>query len=54
MLQHGTITRYSQRLSRSAHSVGSPEAYGRARHEAATALWERLDEAEEVLRDVLR
>jgi len=30
------------------------EAYGRARHEAADVLWERLDEAEEVLRDVLR
>ncbi|MEU2354392.1 phosphotransferase [Streptomyces misionensis] len=30
------------------------EAYGRARHEAAGVLWERLDEAEEVLRDVLR
>ncbi|MFJ4526173.1 hypothetical protein ACIP4Y_35535 [Streptomyces sp. NPDC088810] len=30
------------------------EAYGRARHEAATVLWERLEEAEEVLRDVLR
>ncbi|MFG2869014.1 phosphotransferase enzyme family protein [Streptomyces sp. NPDC048338] len=30
------------------------EAYGRARHEAAGVLWERLEEAEEVLRDVLR
>ncbi|WP_267894059.1 phosphotransferase enzyme family protein [Streptomyces pluripotens] len=30
------------------------EAYGHARHEAAGVLWERLDEAEEVLRDVLR
>ncbi|WP_328485959.1 phosphotransferase enzyme family protein [Streptomyces zaomyceticus] len=30
------------------------EAYGRARHEATGVLWERLDEAEEVLRDVLR
>ncbi|MFV0131647.1 phosphotransferase enzyme family protein [Streptomyces sp. HMX112] len=30
------------------------EAYGRARHEAADVLWERLDEVEEVLRDVLR
>ncbi|MFF6772714.1 phosphotransferase enzyme family protein [Streptomyces sp. NPDC012637] len=30
------------------------EAYGRARHEAAGVLWERLDEAEEALRDVLR
>ncbi|MEU3407667.1 phosphotransferase [Streptomyces sp. NPDC006670] len=29
------------------------EAYGRARHEAAGVLWERLEEAEEVLRDVL-
>ncbi|CAL9586342.1 hypothetical protein SUDANB106_05149 [Streptomyces sp. enrichment culture] len=29
------------------------EAYGRARQEAATVLWERLEEAEEVLRDVL-
>lgn len=30
------------------------EAYGRARHEAAGVLWDRLEEAEEVLRDVLR
>ncbi|WP_257002027.1 phosphotransferase enzyme family protein [Streptomyces sp. WZ.A104] len=30
------------------------EAYGRARHEATGVLWERLDEAEEALRDVLR
>ncbi|MFH9742673.1 phosphotransferase [Streptomyces roseolus] len=30
------------------------EAYGRARHEAAGVLWERLEEAEEVLRDILR
>ncbi|WP_447034662.1 phosphotransferase [Streptomyces sp. DSM 118878] len=30
------------------------EAYGRARHEAAAVLWERLEEAEEVLRDALR
>ncbi|MFE5596227.1 phosphotransferase enzyme family protein [Streptomyces sp. NPDC056549] len=30
------------------------EAYGRARHEAATLLWERLEEAEGVLRDLLR
>ncbi|MEU3046823.1 phosphotransferase [Streptomyces sp. NPDC006984] len=30
------------------------EAYGRARHEATGVLWERLDEAEAVLDDVLR
>ncbi|MFF5705173.1 phosphotransferase enzyme family protein [Streptomyces sp. NPDC012794] len=30
------------------------EAYGRARQGAAGVLWERLEEAEEVLRDVLR
>ncbi|MET9887939.1 phosphotransferase [Streptomyces sp. NPDC006430] len=29
------------------------EAYGRARHEAVGVLWERLEEAEGVLRDVL-
>ncbi|MFE0087725.1 phosphotransferase enzyme family protein [Streptomyces sp. NPDC058991] len=30
------------------------EAYGRARHAATAALWTRMEEAEEVLRDVLR
>ncbi|MER6216703.1 phosphotransferase [Streptomyces sp. NPDC001674] len=44
----------SQPLEDPASVTPALEAYGRARHEAAGVLWERLEEAEEVLRDVLR
>ncbi|WP_208886651.1 phosphotransferase enzyme family protein [Streptomyces sp. PBH53] len=44
----------SEPLNAPAAATPALEAYGRARHEAAGVLWERLEEAEEVLGDVLR
>lgn len=44
----------SEPLSDPAAVTPALEAYGRARHEAAAVLWQRLEEAEEVLRDTLR
>ncbi|MFJ8547176.1 phosphotransferase enzyme family protein [Streptomyces sp. NPDC093586] len=44
----------SEPLNDPASVTPALEAYGHARHKAATVLWKRLEEAEEVLRDVLR
>jgi homoserine kinase type II len=44
----------SEPLDNPASLTPALEAYGRARHEAAGVLWQRLEEAEDVLRDVLR
>jgi homoserine kinase type II len=44
----------SEPLDNPASLTPALETYGRARHEAAGVLWQRLEEAEEVLRDVLR
>ncbi|MFF9914724.1 hypothetical protein [Streptomyces sp. NPDC013457] len=43
----------SEPLNDPASVTPALEAYGRARHKAAAVLWERMEEAEEVLRDVL-